>query len=233
MLKVENISTGYGKKQVLFDVSFEVKQGEIVLLAGSNGSGKSTLLKAIYGMLPQWNNGVIFFDGENITGKPAATFLKKGLLYIPQKNNLFEDLTVKENLEMSGLTLDQNLLQQQIEKSLSIFTTLLPHLHRTPMKLSGGERQLLTLAMALIHQPKMILIDEPINGLSAHNTKFVIENLKILSEKAGVTLLLVEHRIKECSPISNRVIGLKLGKVFGDTVITSNSNVTELYSVFL
>jgi branched-chain amino acid transport system ATP-binding protein len=94
MLKVQNISTGYGKKQVLFDVSFEVKQGQIVLLAGSNGSGKSTLLKAIYGMLPQWNNGQIFFNEENITGKTTATLLKKGLLYIPQKNNLFEDLTV-------------------------------------------------------------------------------------------------------------------------------------------
>ena len=104
MLKVENTSTGYGKKQVLFDVSFEVGKGEIVLLAGSNGSGKSTLLKIIYGLLPQWNNGQIIFNGENITGKPTAALLKKGLLYIPQKKNLFEDLTVKENLEMAGLT---------------------------------------------------------------------------------------------------------------------------------
>ena len=122
MLSIENISTGYGKKQVLFDVSFEVSKGEIVLLAGSNGSGKSTLLKAIYGMLPQWNNGQIIFDGENITGKPTAVLLKKGLLYIPQKNNLFEDLTVKENLEMAGLTLDKRTLQPRIENALSIFT---------------------------------------------------------------------------------------------------------------
>lgn len=233
MLKVENISTGYGKKQVLFDVSFEVKQGEIVLLAGSNGSGKSTLLKAIYGMLPQWNNGQIIFDGENITGKPTAALLKKGLLYIPQKNNLFEDLTVKENLEMAGLTLDQRTLQQRIENALSIFTALVPHLLRTPMKLSGGERQLLTLAMATLHQPKMILVDEPFTGLSPQNITFVIEILLALNRENGITLLIVEHRVKESSPMANRIIGLKLGKVFSETVVNSNFEYNQLNSVFI
>jgi len=233
MLKVENISTGYGKKQVLFDVSFEVKQGEIVLLAGSNGSGKSTLLKAIYGMLPQWNNGQIIFNGENITGKPTAALLKKGLLYIPQKNNLFEDLTVKENLDMAGLTLDQRTLQQRIENALSIFTALVPHLHRTPMKLSGGERQLLTLAMATLHKPKMIMVDEPFNGFSPQNITFVAENLRELNRKSEITLLIVEHRVKECSRIANRIIGIKLGKVLSEMEVTENFDIKELNSVFV
>lgn len=233
MLKVENISTGYGKKQVLFDVSFEVSKGEIVLLAGSNGSGKSTLLKAIYGILPQWNSGQIFFDGENITGKPTATLLKKGLLYIPQKNNLFEDLTVKENLGMAGLTLDQKLLQQRIENALSIFTTLVPQLNRTPMKLSGGEKTLLTLAMATLHQPKMILVDEPFTGLSPQNITFVVENLNALNQENGITLLIVEHRVKECLRVANRVIGLKLGKKFCESEVNATFNINELNSVFV
>ena len=233
MLKVENISTGYGKKQVLFDVSFEVEQGEIVLLAGSNGSGKSTLLKVIYGMLPQWNNGQIIFDGENITGKPTAALLKKGLLYIPQKNNLFEDLTVKENLEMAGLTLDQRTLQHRIENSLSIFTSLEPHQHRTPMKLSGGERQLLTLAMATLHQPKMILVDEPFTGLSPQNITFVAENMRVLNHRSGITLLIVEHRVKEAIRIAQRVISLKFGKVFSETEVTENFNINELNPAFV
>lgn len=233
MLKLENISTGYGKKQVLFDVSFEVKQGEIVLLAGSNGGGKSTLLKAIYGMLPQWSNGQIIFDGENITGKPTAALLKKGLLYIPQKNNLFEDLTVKENLEMAGLTLDKKVLNQQIENTLSIYTSLLPHLNRTPMKLSGGERQLLTLAMANLHRPKMILVDEPLTGLSSKNLILLTENLKKLQDITDTTLLIVEHRVKECLTISNRVIGLKLGKVFSEIEVNRNSNVNQLNTLFI
>jgi branched-chain amino acid transport system ATP-binding protein len=233
MLKVQNISTGYGKKQVLFDVSFEVKQGEIVLLAGSNGSGKSTLLKTIYGQLPQWNNGQIFFNGENITGKTTATLLKKGLLYIPQKNNLFEDLTVKENLVMAGLTLDRKLLLQRIENTLSIFTALLPHLNRTPMKLSGGERQLLTLAMATLHEPKLILIDEPFTGLSPKNLNLVAEYLKKLNNEKVITLLIVEHRVKECITIANKVIGMKLGKLFMENEVNQSFNIQELNSVFI
>src|SRR3990167_1480706 len=233
MLKVENISTGYGKKQVLFDVSFEVSKGEIVLFAGSNGSGKSTLLKAIYGILPLWNSplergkGCVIFDGENITGKPTSALLKRGLLYISQKNNLFEDLTVKENLEIAGLTLARKILQERIENALSIFTVLVPHLNRTPMKLSGGERQLLTLAMATLHQPKMILVDEPFTGLSPQNITLVAENLKALNEGSGITLLIVEHRVKECLGIANRVIGLKLGRVFSETEVNVNYNINE------
>jgi len=233
MLKAENISTGYGKKQVLFDVSLEVKQGEIVLLAGSNGSGKSTLLKAIYGMLPQWNNGQIIFDGENITNKPTSDLLKKGMLYIPQKNNLFEDLTVKENLEMAGLTLDQKLLRQRIENAFSIFTVLVPHLHQTPMKLSGGERQLLTLAMATLHQPKMILVDEPLTGLSPQNITIVSENLKGLNLKSGITLLIVEHRVKECVRIANRVIGLRLGRILSESIVNEIFDFKELIPIFV
>lgn len=233
MLRAEGISTGYGKKQVLFDVSLEVKQGEIVLLAGSNGSGKSTLLKTIYGMLPQWSKGQIFFDGENITGKPTATLLKKGLLYIPQKNNLFEDLTVKENLEMAGLTLGSNTLKQRTEQTLSIFTSLTQLLQQTPMKLSGGERQLLTLAMATLHLPKMILIDEPFNGLSPQNLTFVSENLRVLNEEANITLLIVEHRVKEVVTISKRVISLKLGRFFNEIEVNQIFNINQIHEVFI
>lgn len=233
MLKVETISTGYGKKQVLFEVSLQVGKGEIVLLAGSNGSGKSTLLKSIFRLLPIWNSGQIMFDGEVITDKPTAALLKKGLLYIPQKNNLFEDLTVKENMEMAGLTLNSSTLKQRTEQALSIFTSLTSHLHRMPMKLSGGERQLLTLAMATLHQPKMILIDEIVNGLSPQNISFVTENLKELNKKTGITVLLVEHRIKESLQIADRVIGLKLGKVFPLNGIGNSIGANALAPLFI
>jgi branched-chain amino acid transport system ATP-binding protein len=233
MLKIENLSTGYGKKQVLFDVSFEVSKGDIVLLAGSNGSGKSTLLKAIYGMLPLGDNGQIYFDGENITGKPTAALLKKGLLYIPQKNNLFEDMTVKENLEMAGLTLDKRLLQRGIEYSLSIFTTLVPYLNRPSITLSGGERQLLAIAMATLHQPKMILIDEPFIGLSLRNIELIAKTISTLSTKRGITLVIVEHRIRECLAFVNKFIGLKLGQIFCELKVNKAMDMKRLNSVFI
>jgi branched-chain amino acid transport system ATP-binding protein len=243
LLEVKNINAGYGKKQVLYDISFEVKQGDIVLLIGSNGSGKSTLLKAIYGLLPLWKgasenspneSGVIYFNDENITHLPASRLLKKGLLYIPQQNNLFADLTVKENLEMAGLTLaSRKLLHDRIERALTVFPALVPHLRRTPMKLSGGERQLLTLAMATLHQPKMILIDEPFNGLSPQNVNFVRENLRMLNEKEGITFLIVEHRIKESYLLARKVISLKLGKVYRIEDVDLDVDAQKLREVFV
>lgn len=243
LLKVKNINTGYGKKQVLYDISFEVKQGDIVLLIGSNGSGKSTLLKVIYGLLPLWKDtsesslnesSGIYFNDENITYLPASKLLKKGLLYIPQQNNLFTDLTVKENLEMASLTIaTRKLLHHRIEKALTVFPSLVPHLRRTPMKLSGGERQLLTLAMASLHQPKMILIDEPFNGLSPQNIDFIRENLRMLNEKEGVTFLIVEHRIKESYLIARKIISLKLGKIYSMRNVNSVFDAQEFHEVFV
>jgi branched-chain amino acid transport system ATP-binding protein len=243
LLQVQNINAGYGKKQVLYDVSFEVKQGDIVLLIGSNGSGKSTLLKAIYGLLPLWKgmvenssdeNGGIHFNDENITDLPASRLLKKGLLYIPQQNNLFADLTVKENLEMAGLTIaNRKVLQERIEKALTIFPTLVSHLKRTPMKLSGGERQLLTLAMATLHKPKMILIDEPFNGLSPQNINFIRENLKKLNKKEGISFLIVEHQIKESYIVAHKIVSLKLGRIYSVEATSLNFDAHKLREVFV
>lgn len=233
ILKVENLSTGYGKKQVLYNVSFEVNKGDIVLVAGSNGSGKSTLLKAIYGMLPQWDDGKVVFDGEDITGKPTAELLKKGLLYIPQKNNLFEELTVKENLEMAGLTLDKRLLKERIDIMLTLFAAFAKNLSRMPMTLSGGERQLLTLGMAMVHQPNMILIDEPFSGLSPQNIDFIAEHLKDLNTRIGITLVIVEHYVKVCLEITNKVVGVKQGKVFCEENVIMPYHYSRLKDIYL
>jgi branched-chain amino acid transport system ATP-binding protein len=213
MLRVENINTGYGKKQVLFDVSFTVAQSESVLLIGSNGSGKSTVLKAIYGLVPIWNKGVgrIFFEDEDITDLPPSVKLQRGLMYIPQKNNCFDDLTVKENLEMSGLTLkNKQVFQQRLGMVLTQFPMLTPQLRQKPTYLSGGERQLLTLAMAALHQPKLILMDEPFTGLSPVNIGLVKAHIQRLNSE-GVGFLIVEHRVKETFSIINKYLGLKLG----------------------
>lgn len=243
LLKVKNISTGYGKKQVLYNISFEVKQSDIALLIGSNGSGKSTLLKAIYSLLPIWksntenslnDNDGIYFNEENITHLPTSKLLRKGLLYIPQQNNLFVDLTVKENLQMAGLSINNHkLLLERIDNALALFPELIQHLKRTPMKISGGERKLLILAMATLHQPKMILIDELFNEMSPQNFTFALESLERLNKKDGTAFLIVEHRVKEIYFVAKKIISLKLGKVYSIKDVNEDFDVQDLYEIFV
>jgi branched-chain amino acid transport system ATP-binding protein len=234
MLKVENISTGYGKKQVLFDVSFEVKKGEIVLLIGSNGSGKSTLLKAIFGLLPLFdkNNGRLIFEEENITNAKPHQLIQKGLVYVPQKNNTFDHLTVKENLEVAAINLRNKLIsRQRISEVFDILPQLYVLQSRNPFNLSGGERQQLALGMALMQKPKMILLDEPGAGLAPVIWQKNLEIIKSLN-KSGTTFLIVEHKLRENYFIAKRIISLKLGKIFSLKEVNFDFDIQELSSVF-
>lgn len=212
ILSVEHINTGYDKKQVLFDINFDIKQGECVLLVGSNGSGKSTLFKVIYRCLDLFGkSGEIIFNDEDITKLTTQQLIKKGIVYIPQKDELFEDLTVLENLELSILHLNNKKnSKERIETVLEQIPTLKQKLKQEVNNLSGGERKLLSLAMALLNKPKVLLYDEPLSGLSNKNINSLIVYLKEIKEQ-GTTLVLIEHRIKELLPIIDRIIGLKLG----------------------
>jgi branched-chain amino acid transport system ATP-binding protein len=232
MLELNNISTGYGKKQILFDVSLSVKQGEIVLLIGSNGSGKSTVLKTIYGLVSAWS-GNITYQNQDINNASTSSLLKQGIMYVPQKNNCFDELTVKENLEVCGLILPKSVFKQRYEKVLDIFSSLRPILASKPTFLSGGERQQLILACAMLHEPKLLLLDEPLTGLSPKNLSKVQGILKMLNEKKGITMLIVEHHTKECLSIANKVYGLKLGKVVIENVIDKSFTINQLNTIYV
>ena len=212
ILTVEHISTGYDKKQVLFDINFDIKQGECVLLVGSNGSGKSTLFKTIFRSLDLWNKpGKIFFNNQNITKLKTHQLIEKGIVYIPQKEELFEDLTVLENLELGALHFnDRKETNRRIRIILEQIPILKQKLKQDVNNLSGGERKLVSLAMVLLNQPKVVLYDEPLSGLSKENVKVLINHLRQIKE-GGTTLILIEHNIKELLSLSDRIIGLKLG----------------------
>lgn len=236
MLKLENVSTGYGKRQVLYDVSFEINKGEIILLIGANGSGKSTVLKYIYGLLPTFKDGSgkVIFDNEDVTGINPSEFIKKGLIYIPQKNNMFDNLTVKDNLEVAGLALlDKRLFQERYDEVLSIFPVLKDLLKRLPMKLSGGERQILAFGMAMLHKPKMILTDEPFAGLSHRNIDIIKYQVQKLNKEFDTTFLIVEHKVKESYGIAHRIIGLKMGYTIFKEDIDIDFNTERLGKVFI
>jgi len=238
MLEVKNISSGYGKKQVLFDVSFTVGDNEIVLLTGGNGSGKSTVLRCIYGLLPLWhlqlktqhltlnthnsqlstqnlalkthNYGSMTFDGTDLTKFRTSEMVKQGIVYIPQKNNYFESLTVHENLIVSGSTYSNDVIKQR-EQDVYRLPKLYEYRNRTPFNLSGGERQLLALGNALMHKPKLILFDEPFAGLDEANTKIMIDELLKLKQQK-IAMLIVEHK-QTFNTFADKELKMYLGKL--------------------
>jgi branched-chain amino acid transport system ATP-binding protein len=220
LLSVNHLSAGYGKRQVLFDVSFSLKHGEIVLLIGGNGSGKSTLLKAIYSLVSKWDNPepenagqAVYFMGEDITHVKPYQLIQKGLVYVPQKNNSFDQLSVIENLEVAATHLREPL---ELKKRLIAVFEQLPELAalktRTPFHLSGGEKQQLALGMALMQQPKLIMLDEPGAGLSPGAWQKHLDIIHALNQQ-GIVFLIVEHRVQETTEKVHHVLLMKLGQI--------------------
>lgn len=225
LLTIKNASTGYGNKQVLFDVSLDVEQGDTVLLIGSNGSGKSTLLKLVYGLMDVWQ-GTVEYNGKLLHSTsmktPTHKLIDMEIQYVPQKNELFDDATVMENLQYSLLHLGNRKeslrridaeSQRRIDEVMIQFPILKDRCRQIAGRLSGGERKLLTLAMVLVNRPTLLLYDEPLAGISEDYVPSVLTCLEKI-HKNGTTIVIVEHRISSLLPFANRVIGLKFGHLY-------------------
>jgi branched-chain amino acid transport system ATP-binding protein len=218
MLKVEHITTGYGKKQVLTDVSFEVEKGDVVLLSGGNGSGKSTVLKTIYGLLKPWGanaggqRGKITFEENEIAGLPVSAMIRYGIVYMPQKKNVFEDFTVEENLAVSAGIYPKKEAKERKDKVFEILPVLKSMRKRTPFNMSGGERQLLAFGNMLVHSPKLALLDEPFAGVDAGNSEVLFRAIGGL-KRSGVTVVVVEHKRQLLGDVVSKEIELELGSI--------------------
>lgn len=231
MLEIKNLNTGYDKKQVLFDVSLNVNQGEIVAIIGPNGSGKSTLLKTISGLIPVWS-GDISLQRKTLVGNDPSDNLKEGMVFCPQGNRVFMGLSVKENLEIGGYLLNKEEVKKRIENVLVIFPVLKERLKQEAGSLSGGERQMLSIARALIPQPEILLLDEPSLGLTPNLIKGVFDKLLELNGSFNITILIVEQKVREVLSISNRVYALKLGRI-SFAGLSTQLNEGKLKEVFL
>jgi branched-chain amino acid transport system ATP-binding protein len=210
MLKVDHISSGYGKKQVLFDISFEIKPGEAVLLTGGNGSGKSTILKCLYNVIPIWK-GSIWFEDERIDLLKSSDLIRKAIVYIPQKDFCFDNLTVEENLQIAGTIYPKIELQKRIE-NVCQQTGLEEFKKRKPFNLSGGEKKLLAFGMGLIHKPKLILFDEPLAGVDAKKTNDLVRILESYLKLDSIAAVIVEHRETKHELFTDKIC-LELGKI--------------------
>lgn len=193
ILAVDGLASGYGKMEILHGISLSVRGGEIVGLIGPNGAGKSTVLKAVAGLL-KVASGRIFFMGEDVTGVPPYRIVAKGMAFNPQGRVIFPDMTVQEHLDMGAWTIQD---RQEKEKSLErigrLFPWLLEKKKRKASQMSGGEQQMLSLARAMMIQPKLLLLDEPSLGLSPKWVKTVFEKI-VEIKTSGIPCLIVEQK---------------------------------------
>jgi len=231
MLEVENVSAGYGLVQILWDVSFKIRENEIVSIIGPNGAGKTTLVRTVVGLI-QTKNGSIRFKGENIEKLPPYEIVKKGITLIPEGREIFPKMTVEENLVLGAYTVnDKSSIKETKEKVYEIFPVLKKKEKTLAQTLSGGEQQMLVICRSLMSNPKLLILDEPSLGLAPIIVEKVMDTIEKINED-GVTILLVEQNIRDSLNIANRAYVLEEGKIIIEDEgrkLLSNDHIKEVY----
>ena len=208
MIEVERINAYYGNSHVLFDLSIEVREREVVALLGRNGAGKSTTLKTLAGVLHP-RSGTIRFEGEPIQLLPSHKIARLGLQLVPEERRIFGGLTVEENLDLAALSAPEPLPSDDI---FAIFPRLRERRGTYGRSLSGGEQQMLSIARALIRRPRLILLDEPFEGLAATIVQNLLEVCRQLVAR-GQTILIVEQNVRAALSLASRAYVLNNGKI--------------------
>ena len=209
MLKVKNLHSYYGKSHILQGINLYIEEGEIVSLLGRNGVGRSTFIKTIMGMVK--SEGSILFNNNEILGRPIHEIASLGIGYVSENRDIFPDLTVQENLEL-GKKENKYGIKWSLEELFDLFPNLKDRIKVPGGVLSGGEQQMLTICRSLMGCPKLIMIDEPTEGLSPQMVNNVEMLLKKISSK-GVSILLVEQKLTIAFNLSNRLYVMGHGKV--------------------
>ena len=199
MLKIKNLNQFYGESHTLWDVDLDVLPGTCTCLMGRNGVGKTTLLKSIMGLLPV-SSGSISFEGNELAGKPAELRARKGIGYVPQGREIFTQLSVEENLRVALLARDDG-LREIPEYIFEIFPVLKQMLNRRGGDLSGGQQQQLAIGRALSISPKLLILDEPTEGIQPNIVHEIGDIILRLNQEKGLTILLVEQKL----PFAKRV----------------------------
>ncbi|WP_460126288.1 branched-chain amino acid ABC transporter ATP-binding protein [Stetteria hydrogenophila] len=212
MLSVRSLNAGYGKFHVIFDVDFDVGRREILVVVGPNGSGKSTMLKTLFG-LTRIYSGKIVLDGRDITRLPTYMRARLGMAFVPQTDNVFAELTVGENLKMASYGLKPELAEDRVREVLEVFPFLKEKLGVKAKSLSGGQRQLLAMAMALIRRPKLFILDEPTAGLAPKAAKEVVEKILWLRDELGKSMVWAEQNAKLALENGDKALLMVSGRV--------------------
>ena len=211
-IRVKKIKSGYGQSNILFGVDFEAIKKGITVIVGPNGGGKSTLLKSIFGLCTVHDGSVEYF-GKDITSKPPHSISRMGIAYLPQINNVFANLTVRENLSMAAYAVSESMQLQRISKILESFPFLQQRTGSKAGTLSGGQRQMLAMAMALMREPKVMLFDEPTANLAPKMALEVMKKISQMREEFDATIVLVEQNVKRALQIGDMAYLVVNGKL--------------------
>ena len=210
MITCQGLEAGYGRIRILNGVTLEIASGSAVGILGHNGMGKTTLLRTLMGLIPAMA-GTVHLDGHDITHAPTHARARRGLAYVPQGRQTFPGLTVAENLRMAAVAAGKP--PATVERVLTEFPELTRLLDRSGGALSGGEQQLLALARALCTEPRLLLLDEPTEGIQPSIVQAIVERLASLRRSRGLTLLLVEQSLDFIHALSDRVLLLQRGRI--------------------
>ena len=214
MLKVEDMHVYYGSIHAIKGVSFEVNEGEIVTLIGANGAGKSTTLNTVAGLLKP-RSGKITFEDKSLAGMPASKIVSLGMALCPEGRRVFQQMTVRENLEMGGYTRPASEIGASLEDVFTRFPRLKERHKQVAGTLSGGEQQMLAMGRALMSKPKLLMLDEPSMGLAPILVEQIFDIICELN-RAGTTILLVEQNAQMALSIANRAYVLETGNIVKD-----------------
>ncbi|MGE5485773.1 MAG: ABC transporter ATP-binding protein [Ignavibacteriales bacterium] len=231
MLEINHVNAFYGNVQVLWDVSLEVKEAEIVALIGANGAGKTTLLNAIAGLQPP-QSGEILFLGKRLNGLPSRIITEMGISYLPEGGRLFPEMTVVENLEMGAYVLSAwKRRKERLSQVYQWFPRLKERERQLARTLSGGERQMLAMGRGLMAGPRLFLLDELSYGLAPKVVSEAFQVIKGMRDQ-GITILLVEQNVKQTLEIADRAYVLENGRIVlagGRSELRENDYVKKAY----
>ena len=212
ILEVKALEGGYTNVQILNGIDLYVNKGEFVTIIGPNGCGKSTFLKVLFGLATH-HKGTVLYNNSDVSGWRTDRLVDQGIAYVPQVDNVFPSLSVRENLQMGGIRLNSKKLKNSIERACNMFPDLQERMNDLAASLSGGERQMLAISRALISEPSFLLLDEPTASLDPDVGDYIRTYIESFASKKGTTILLASHNMNEVERLCNEVLMMKNGEI--------------------